>query len=158
MNVVENLKPDVQKYLRLRKVFRTIEILCLAALFIVLLYSDGENLTEIIICVAVVVIIPEAFLAIQRLGVKTSIKYARLLEETDLDFYSKQKDEAEKIKEELVSQETNPSLTVESLKIIEREKLNSGWVSNRIKYYKFLCDNLQETLEQLNKMKRLVNY
>jgi hypothetical protein len=158
MNVVENLKPDVQKYLRLRKVFRTIEILCLAALFIVLLYSDGENLTEIIICVAVVVIIPEAFLAIQRLGVKTSIKYARLLEETDLDFYSKQKDEAEKIKEELVSQETNPSLTVESLKIIEREKLNSGWVSNRIKYYKFLCDNLQGTLEQLNKMKRLVNY
>ena len=158
MNVVENLKPDVQKYLRLRKVFRTIEIICFAALFIVLLYSDGENLTEIIGYIAIVVIVPEAFLAIQRWSVKTSIKYARLLEESDLDFYCKQKAEAEEMKEELISQETNPSLTIESLKIIEREKLNSGWVSNRIRYYKFLCDNLQETLKQLNEMKRLVNY
>ena len=158
MDLIKDLKSDVQKYLRLRKILRTIEILCLGALFIVLLYSGGEDLIEIACCVAVAVVVPEVFLAVQRCGVKTSIKYAKLLEEKDLDFYSRQKVEAEKMKEDLISRESNPDLTAESLEIIQNEKLNLGWLSKRIEYYKFLCDNLQETLEQLNKMKRLVNY
>ena len=158
MKVVENLKPDVQRYLRLRRVLRTVEFVCLVALLIVFLYTGGENLARIIGCLAIVIIIPEVFLAVQRWGVETSIKYAKLLEEKDLDFYSKQKEEAEKMKEDLISRECNPNLTAESLEIIQKERLNLGWMSNRIKYYKFLCDNLERKIRQINELKRLVNY
>lgn len=158
MNVVENLKPDVQKYLLLRKIFRTIEILCLAALFIVLLYSGGKDYAEIIGCLAVVIIVLEAFLATQRWTLKTSIRCAKLLEEKDLDFYSKQKAEAEKLKEDLISRESNPSLEFESLKFLQKVKSGDDWLSSRIRYFKFLCGELEKNLKQLNDLERLVNY
>ena len=158
MNVVENLKPDVQKYLRLRKVLRTIEFVCFVALLVVLAFSDIKDFVEIISCMAVVVIIPEAFLAIQRWTVETSIRCAKLLVEKDLNFYSKQKAEAEKLEEDLISRESDPNLTAESLEFLQEVKFGDDWLSGRIRYFKFLCDELEKNLKLINDLKGLVNY
>ena len=94
MERVENLELGVQKYRRLRMVFRAFEAVAVAALIIVFVYCAGNPLLDIIGWLAAVLIIPESFLAVSRSTLKASIRDEKMLLERDLEWYSWLKGEA----------------------------------------------------------------
>ena len=96
MEVIEKLELELQKYLRLRRIFHMFEFICLAAIFIVFLFSGGCDVAEIFGCVAAVMIVPESFLSVRRSEIKASIKNENLLANAELDFCTKMKAEFEK--------------------------------------------------------------
>lgn len=158
MNVVEYLDPNVRKYLRLRKVLRTIEVICLVALLIALLFSDRKDFVEIVSCMVAVVVIPEAFLSVQRWKIKLFIRCAKFYEEKDFVSYSELKAQAEEERDKLLLREYDPKLPVESLEFLQEVKSGDDYLSGRIRYFKFLCDELEKNLKRLNDLERLVNY
>ena len=152
---MECLDLDARKYLRLRKVLRTFKFVCLIALF-VLVFFDRKDFVEIIGCMAVVVIVPEAFLAIQRWEIKAFIRHAKLQEDENLTLYSKLKTDAEELRDELLSRESDPNLPAESLKFLQKVRSGDDWLSGRIRYFKSLSDEFEKNLKQLNDLERLV--
>jgi hypothetical protein len=156
MEDFKSLKQLIQSYLRLRKIMRIFEGICLLAVLFVYLNSRDRNLVEFIGCAFAIIIVLESFLAIQRWKVKASINGRKDAEENWSDHFSKQKEETEKMKNELISHESDSSLNKKSLDIIQKEKHNSGWMTFRIEHCKFMCSKSMQVIDQLNELKRLV--
>ena len=154
MNDFERLNSDAKKYLRLRKIFREFEFVCLAAIFIVFLYSGGDKIGEIFCCVAAVLIIPESFLSVRRSEVKASIKNENLLANAELNFCSKMKAEFEKIKDEIISLGKDKSDTENFNQLIWKEEMGIGWLSTKIKGFEKRCDEAQQIMKSLESIKK----
>ena len=154
MEVIENLELELQKYLRLRRIFHMFEFVCLAAIFIVFLYSGGDKIGEILGCVAAVLIIPESFLSVRRSEVKASIKNENLLANAELDFCAKMKAEFEKIKGEIISLGIHESDAEEFKQLIWKEEMGTGWLSTKIKEFEKECDKAQQIMKDLESIKK----
>lgn len=154
MEVIEKMELELQKYLRLRRIFHMFEFVCLAAIFIVFLYSGGDKIGEIIGCVAAVLIIPESFLSVRRSEVKASIKNENLLANAELDFCAKMKAEFEKIKGEIISLGIHESDAEEFKQLIWKEEMGTGWLSTKIKEFEKECDKAQQIMKDLESIKK----
>jgi len=154
MEVIKKLELELQKYLRLRRIFHMFEFVCLAAIFIVFLYSGGDKIGEIIGCVAAVLIIPESFLSVRRSEVKASIKNENLLANAELDFCAKMKAEFEKIKGEIISLGIHESDAEEFKQLIWKEEMGTGWLSTKIKEFEKECDKAQQIMKDLESIKK----
>ena len=154
MEVIEKLELELQKYLRLRKIFHMFEFVCLVALFIVFLYSGGDRVFEIFGCVAAVVIVPESFLFVHRNEIKSIIKNEKLLASTEFDFYTGMQTEFSKMKNEIISLRTDKSDAEEVKQLIQREKVGTGWLSTKIKEFEKECDKAQQIMKSLESIKK----
>ena len=154
MEVIKKLELELQKYLRLRKVFYMFEFVCLAAIFIVFLFSGGGDVAEIFGCVAAVMIVPESFLSVRRSELKASIKNGNLLANAELGFYTKMKAEFEKIKGEIISLGTHESDAEEFKQLIWKEEMGTGWLSTKIKEFEKECDKAQQIMRDLESIKK----
>ena len=154
MEDLKNLELELQKYLRLRKIFHVFEFVCLAAIFIVFLYSGGDKVTEIFGCVVAVMIVPESFLSVRRSGIKASIKNEKLLADAEFNFYTGMKAEFEKMKNEIISLGAAKSDTEELKKLIWKEEMGIGWLSTKIKEFEKKCDEAQQVMKSLESIKK----
>lgn len=154
MEILKNFELDFQKYLRLRKVLRSIELVCLAGLLILFLCSGNNKISDIFSCVAAVLIIPESYLAVYRCGLKETIKKYKLLAEKHIKFYSGMRTEFEKMKNEIISLGKDKSDTEEFNQLIRKEKMNTGWLSTKIKEFEKECNDAQQTIESLESIKK----
>ena len=154
MEVMKNLELELQKYLRLRKIFSVFEFVCLAALFIVFLYSDSDKVTEIFGCVAAVLIVPESFLLVRRNVIKSTIRDKVLLTKRDLEFYSDMKLECEKIKNEFLTQGSKKFISDECKQLVWKEEMGIGWLSTKIKEFEKRCDEAQQIMKSLDSIKK----
>ena len=154
MEVMKNLELELQKYLRLRKIFSVFEFVCLAALFIVFLYSDSDKVTEIFGCVAAVLIVPESFLLVRRNVIKSTIRDKVLLTKRDLEFYFDMKLECEKIKNEFLTQGSKKFISDECKQLVWKEEMGIGWLSTKIKEFEKRCDEAQQIMKSLDSIKK----
>jgi len=154
MEVIEKLELELQKYLRLRRIFHMFEFVCLAAIFIVFLYSGGDKIGEIVGCVAAVLIVPESFLSVRRSEVKASIRDENLLANRNLDFYTGTKVEFEKMKNEIISLGADKSDVEEIKQLIWKEEMGIGWLSTKIKEFEKRCDEAQQIMKSLESIKK----
>jgi hypothetical protein len=154
MEVIKKLELELQKYLRLRKVFHMFEFVCLAAIFIVFLFSGGGDVAEIFGFVAAVMIVPESFLSVRRSEIKASIKNENLLANAELDFCSKMKAEFEKIKDEIISLGTHESDAEEFKQLIWKEEMGIGWLSTKIKEFEKRCNEAKQIMKSLESIKK----
>ena len=154
MEVMKNLELELQKYLRLRKIFHVFEFVCLAALFIVFLYSGSNKVTEIFGCVAAVLIVPESFLLVRRNVIKSTIRDKVLLTKRDLEFYSDMKLECEKIKNEFLTQGSKKFISDECKQLVWKEEMGIGWLSIKINEFEKKCDEARQILENLESIKK----
>ena len=154
MEAIRKLELELQKYLRLRKIFHVFEFVCLAALFIVFLYSGSNNVNEILGCIAAVIVVPESFLSVHRIGIKASIKNENLLANAELNFYTKMKAEFEKIKNDIISLGKDKSDAEEIKKLIWREEMGIGWLSTKIKEFEKECDKAHQIMKSLESIKK----
>ena len=154
MEVIEKLELELQKYLRLRRIFHMFEFVCLAAIFIVFLYSGGDKIGEIVGCVAAVLIVPESFLLVRRSEVKVSIRDENLLANRNLDFYTGMKVEFEKMKNEIISLGADKSDVEEIKQLIWKEEMGIGWLSTKIKEFEKRCDEAQQIMKSLESIKK----
>ena len=130
---IKKLELKAQKYRRLRKVFRVLEAVTIAALIIVFMYCASNPLLDIIGCLAAVVIVPESFLAVSRSTLKTSIKNEKMICEQDFECLSNYL----------------YSVTKE-----EEEKMGIEWSSQQMK----MIDEIKEFIEKLESIKGLVTF
>jgi hypothetical protein len=154
MEVMKNLELELQKYLRLRKIFSVFEFVCLAALFSVFLYSGGNKVTEIFGCVATVLIVHESFLLVRRNVIKSTIKDKVLLTKRDLEFYSDMKLECEKIKNEFLTQGSKKFISDECKQLVWKEEMGIGWLSIKINEFEKKCDEAKQIMENLESIKK----
>ena len=154
MEVIKKLELELQKYLRLRKVFHMFEFICLAAIFIVFLYSGSDKVTEIFGCIAAVLIVPESFLLVRRNVIKSTIRDKVLLTKRDLEFYSDMKLECEKIKNEFLTQGSKKFISDECKQLVWKEEMGIGWLSIKINEFKKKCDEAKQIMENLESIKK----
>ena len=154
MGIIKKLELELQKYLRLRKIFHMFEFVCLAAIFIVFLYSGGDKAIEIFGCVVAVVIIPESFLSVRRSEIKSFIRNENLLANRNLDFYTGMKDEFEKIKNEIISLGADKSDVEEFKQLIWKEEMGIGWLSTKIKEFEKRCNEAKQIMKSLESIKK----
>ena len=154
MEVMKNLELELQKYLRLRKIFSVFEFVCLAALFIVFLYSGSDKVTEIFGCVAAVLIVPESFLLVRRNVIKSTIRDKVLLTKRDLEFYSDMKLECEKIKNEFLTQGSKKFISDECKQLVWKEEMGIGWLSIKINEFEKKCDEAKQIMKSLESIKK----
>jgi hypothetical protein len=154
MEVIKKLELELQKYLRLRKASHMFEFVCLAAIFIVFLYSGGGKVIEIISCVAAVIIVPESFLLTRRTILKTSIRDRKLLANNELDFYTEMKAEFEKIRNEFITQGSKNFVSDECKQLVWKEEMGTGWLSFKIKECEEKCNEAKQTIESLESIKK----
>jgi len=154
MEVMKNLELELQKYLRLRKIFSVFEFVCLAALFIVFLYSGSDKVTEIFGCVAAVLIVPESFLLVRRNVIKSTIRDKVLLTKRDLEFYSDMKLECKKIKNEFLTQDSKKFISDECKQLVWKEEMGIGWLSIKINEFEKKCDEAKQIMENLESIKK----
>jgi hypothetical protein len=154
MEVMKNLELELQKYLRLRKIFSVFEFVCLAALFIVFLYSGSDKVTEIFGCVAAVLIVPESFLLVRRNVIKSTIRDKVLLTKRDLEFYSDMKLECEKIKNEFLTQGSKKFTSDECKQLVWKEEMGIGWLSIKINEFEKKCDEAKQIMGNLESIKK----
>jgi len=154
MELIEEVKLNVRKYLRLRKIFRKIEFVCLAVLFIVFLFFGSENLTEIISCFAAVLIVLESLLTVHRNIIKIAIRDRNLIAKNDLEFYSKMKTEFENFREEFISKGSEKFVSDGCQLLVMKEEMGSGWLSTKINEFRKKCDEAQQIIESLESIKK----
>ena len=154
MESIKNLELELQKYLRLRKIFNVFEYVCLAAIFIVFLYSGGDNAIEIFGCVASVVIVPESFLLVRRCKIKASIKNENLLANRNLDFNIGMKAEFEKIRSEFIVQGSKKIISDECKQLVWKEEMGIGWLSTKINEFEKRCNEAQQIMKSLESIKK----
>lgn len=154
MEEIKELELEIQKYLRLRKIFHMFEFVCLAAIFIVFLYSGGDNAIEIFGCVASVVIVPESFLLVRRFEIKLSIKSRKHLANIDSDFYIGMKTEFEKIRNDFIFQSSENFISDECKQLVWKEEMGIGWLSTKIKEFEEKCDEAQQIMKSLESIKK----
>lgn len=154
MEVIEKLELELQKYLRLRRIFHMFEFVCLAAIFIVFLFSGVDKVFEISCCVVAVLIVPESFLLLRRSEFKIFIRNEKLLVNTELKFYTWMKTEFEKIKGDIISLGTHKSDAEEFKQIVQRETMGTGWLSTKIKEFEKECDKAQQIMKSLESIKK----
>jgi len=154
MEKIKELELELQKYLRLRKIFHMFEFVCLAAIFIVFLYSGGDKAIEIFGCVVSVVIVPESFLSIRRNAIKSSIRDKVLLTKRDLEFYSDMKLGYEKIKNEFLTQGSKKFISDECKQLVWKEEMGIGWLSIKINEFEKKCDEAKQIMENLKSIKK----
>lgn len=154
MEVIEKLELELQKYLRLRRIFHMFEFVCLAAIFIVFLFSGGGNVAEIFGCIAAVMIIPESFLSVRRSEIKTSIKNEKMLANAELKSCTERKADFEKIKSEIISLGTHKSSAEEFKQFILKETIGTVWLSTKINEFEEKCDEAKQIMESLESIKK----
>lgn len=154
MEVIKKLELELQKYLRLRKVFHMFEFVCLAAIFIVFLYSGFDKVAEIFGCVAAVLIVPESFLSVRRSEIKASIRRNDLLANSNLGFYTGMKTEFKKIKNEIISLGPGKSDNKKFNQLIWKEEIGIGWLSTKLKEFEKECDEAKQIIESLESIKK----
>ena len=154
MEVIKKLELELQKYLRLRKIFHMFEFVCLAAIFIVFLYSGGDKAIEIFGCVAGVLIVPESFLLVRRNVIKSTIRDKVLLTKRDLEFYFDMKLECEKIKNEFLTQGSKKFISDECKQLVWKEEMGIGWLSIKINEFEKKCDEAKQIMENLESIKK----
>ena len=158
MKGIKKLELEAQKYRRLRKVFRVLEAVSIAALIIVFVYCAGDPLLDIIGCLAAVVIIPESFLAVSRSTLKASIRDEKLICERELEFYSAIKTECEKFRNEFISMGSEKFISDECNELVWKEEMGIGWLSTKIKEFESKCNEAKEITEKLESIKGLVTF
>lgn len=156
MERIKKLELDVQKYRRLRKIFRAFEAVAIAALIVVFVYCAGDSLLTITGCLAAVVIIPESLLAIGRSTLKASIRTEKLMCERELESYNIMKAEYEKIRDEFISKGLEKSVPDECKELVWKEEMDIGWLSLRMKNFESKCKEEKQIIENLESIKRLV--
>lgn len=154
MEVIKKLELELEKYLRLRKIFNVFEFVCLAALFIVFVYSGGDNALEILFCVVVVLIVPESFILVRRSEIKSLIKCKNLLANADLNFYKEIKTEFERIRNDFVNQGSKKFISDECKQLVWKEEMGTGWLSIKIKEFEKKCDEAEQIIENLESIKK----
>ena len=154
MESIKNLELELQKYLRLRKIFNVFEFVCLAAIFIVFLYSGGDNAFEILGCVVAVLIIPESFLLICRSGIRSTIKDRNLLTNANLHFYMEMKTNFEEIRNDFIFQGSKKIISDECKQLVWKEEMGIGWLSTKIKEFKKKCDEAEQIIKSLESIKK----
>ena len=156
MKRIEKLKLEVRKYRRLRRIFRAVEAVSIAALIIVFVYCAGDSLLSTIGCLAAVVIIPESLLAIGRSTLKASIRTEKLMCERELESYNIMKAEYEKIRDEFISKGLEKSVPDECKELVRKEEMGIGWLSLKVKNFESKCKEEKQIIENLESIKRLV--
>ena len=154
MEVIKELELDLQKYLRLRKIFYMFEFVCLVALFIVFLYSGGDNPLEILGCVVAVLIIPESFLLICRIRIRSSIKDRNLLANANLRFYMEMKTDFEEIRNDFITQGSKKIISDECKQLVWKEEMGIGWLSTKINEFEKRCNEAQQIMKSLESIKK----
>ena len=86
MEDTKNLELDVRKYLRIRKIFRTIELILLVVLLYFKLTDNVGNL-EFFCFLFATFVIPESTLAIMRSNLKLGINNEILVAENEMEIY-----------------------------------------------------------------------
>ena len=156
MERIEKLELEAQKYRRLRKVFRVLEAVSIAALIIVFVYCAGDSLFTIIGCLAAVVIVPESFLAARRSIIRMSIRVEKLISEQDFRFNSVMKSECEVFRNEFISMGSEKFISDECNELVWKEEMGIGWLSTKLKEFESRCKEAKQTIERLESIKRLV--
>ena len=154
MEVIKKLELELQKYLRLRKVSHMFEFVWLAALFIVFLYSGGDNPLKILGCVVAVLIVPESFLLICRIRIRSSIKDRNLLANANLRFYMEMKTDFEEIRNDFITQGSKKIISDECKQLVWKEEMGIGWLSTKIKEFEKKCDEAQQIMKSLESIKK----
>ena len=158
MKGINKLELEAQKYRRLRKVFRVLEAVSIAALIIVFVYCASNPLLSIIGCLAAVVIVPESFLTANRSTLKASIRDEKLICERELEFYSAIKTECEKFRNEFISMGSEKFISDECNELVWKEEMGIGWLSTKIKEFESKYNEAQEITEKLESIKGLVTF
>ena len=154
MDRIKKLELDVQKYLCLRKVLRSIELILLAALFVAFYFSNEVKLFEIIGCIVAILFAPEAFLSVYRKELRKAIKDENLIAEKELEFCSKMKTEFEKIKNDFITQGSKKFVSDECKQLVWKEEIGTGWLSIKIKEYENKCNEAQRIIRNLESIKK----
>ena len=144
MNDFERLNCDVQKYLRLRKIFRAVETSVSLIVVIILLIFDTEY-RDIFACVAAILIIPESFLAVKRSIIKNGINNHSQSAINFIRFYFSQKNKCEEYREDVIRQGNKDSKLYEN-------------ISNNIEDLRERINEASKFVENLKPLKRLVRY
>ena len=156
MNNLEKLNCDVQKYLRLRKIFRAVET-SVSLIAIIILLNFDTDYRNIFVCVATILIVPESFLSVKRNEIKTSIKDEKLKANTELDLFSKMKSEFKNMKNDFITQGSKKSVSDECKQLVWKEEMGICWLSTKINEFEKECDKAQQVLENLKSIEeRLV--
>lgn len=130
------------------------EFVCLAALFIVFVYSGCDNTIEILGCVVAVLIIPESFLLICRIGIRSSIKDRNLLANANLRFYMEMKADFEEIRNDFITQGSKKIISDKCKQLVWKEEMGIGWLSTKIKEFGEKCDEAEQIIKKLESIKK----
>ena len=87
MEIMKKLELELQKYLRLRKTLRLIELICLVALLITFQFSNELGVFEFICFFFATFAIPESILAIKRSNIKLDINNEDIVAKTEIKIY-----------------------------------------------------------------------
>ncbi len=82
--ILDVLDYDIQKYLKIRKVLRIVELVGLLVVVLTAIFI-GPSILELIFSLLSVLVVPECFIAIQRWGTKSLIKDVLLFLNGELD-------------------------------------------------------------------------
>ena len=127
--ILDVLDYDIQKYLKIRKVLRIVELVGLLVVVLTAIFIR-PCIWELIFSLLSVLIIPECFVAIQRWGTKSLIKDVLLFLNGELDKYLSMKEYCENIEK------------------------NANTV--KIGFYQYICIKIEKKMEEVENLKRLV--
>lgn len=94
--ILDVLDYDIQKYLKIRKVLRIVELVGLLVVVLTAIFI-GPSILELIFSLLSVLVVPECFIAIQRWGTKSLIKDVLLFLNGELDKILSMKEYCENI-------------------------------------------------------------
>lgn len=155
MERINFLKSKIREYFRLRKVFRTGEVVT-SLIVILLLFAFGETFGNIFACVLGVLIVSEAFLLIRRSDIKLLIRDETLVEKKELEFHSWMKAEFEDVRNDFITRGTAKFVSEDVRQLIWKEKKGTGWLSTKVKEFESKCEEARQSIDELKSLKRLV--
>jgi hypothetical protein len=155
MERINFLKSKIREYLRLRKVFRTGEVVT-SLIVIFLLFAFGETFGNIVVCVLGVLLVSETFLLIRRSDIKLLIRDETLVEKKELEFYSWMKTEFEDVMNDFITRGTARFVSEDVRQLIWKEKMETGWLSTKVKEFESKCEEARQSIDELKSLKRLV--
>lgn len=124
--ILDVLDYDIQKYLKIRKVLRIVELVGLLVVVLTAIFI-GPSILELIFSLLSVLVVPECFIAVQRWGTKSLIKDVLLFLNGELDEILSMKEYCENIEK------------------------NANTV--KIGYYQYM---IEKKIEEVENLKRLV--
>ena len=153
MERINFLKSKIREYFRLRKVFRTGEVVT-SLIVILLLFAFGETFGNIFACVLGVLLVSEAFLLIRRSDIKLLIRDETLVEKKELEFYSWMKAEFEDVRNDFLTRGTARFVSEDVRQLVWKEEMGIGWLSIKINEFEKKCDEARQIMKSLESIKK----